>query len=123
MYSYQAKITRIIDGDSFEAEVDLGFYATMRLRFRLMGYNAPEIRGREQPMGQVAMQAITSKLTESVLIVTHKGDSFGRWLADVILGDGSNLAISLISEGYGVPWDGRGKRPEFDPTVPYPLGR
>ncbi len=52
----------------------------------------------------------------------ERGDAFGRWLADVYL-DGWNLVEQLIDEGWGVAWDGKGRRPAFDPAAPYPSSR
>lgn len=121
MWTYRAIVTRIIDGDSFEADVDTGFYHRCTQRFRLMGYNAPEISGAEREMGIVARTQLDAILFgNEVILRTHKGDSFGRWLADVELERG-DLVEALISAGYGVAWDGRGARPRFDPTQPYPL--
>lgn len=121
-YAYRATVVSVTDGDSLVLDVDLGFYATMRLRFRLMGYNAPETRGPERELGQAAADALAIMLPRGtqVEVCTHKGDSFGRWLADVAW-DGVDLVEALISAGWGVPWDGKGKRPAFDPAATYPL--
>lgn len=123
MYSYRAHVDRIIDGDTFEAVVDVGFYHSCRQRFRLMGYNAPETRGPEREMGKLASEVLAlGILGLDVTLHTHKGDAFGRWLADVTLpNDGGDLVDWLVKRGYGVRWDGKGERPAFDPDLPYPL--
>lgn len=51
MYKYNAYIKRVVDGDTFDAEVDLGFHTWSKQRFRINGYSAPEIRGVEKDMG------------------------------------------------------------------------
>ena len=50
--SYLAEITRVIDGDTFVADVDLGFKVWMRnVTFRLYGVNTPEVRGKKKTKG------------------------------------------------------------------------
>lgn len=56
-----------------------------------------------------------------VRLTSTKTEKFGRWLADVTLSSGESLAAYLIKEGYGLPWDGSGKRPVFDPAGPSPV--
>lgn len=122
MYEYKARVTRVVDGDTFDAEVDLGFRMHTRQRFRLLGYNAPEKRGPERDIGKLAAQELESLLRgEEITIRTEKGDAFGRWLATVLLEGVWDLVEVLIEEGWGVAWDGKGKRPGFDPSAPYPL--
>lgn len=124
MWTYHATVTRVVDGDSIEATVDVGFYHYCTQRFRLMGYNAPELTGEERQMGAIAAAALSEMiLLKDVTLRTHKGDSFGRWLADVTLENNDDLVANLIGAGYGVAWDGRGARPRFDPQAIYPLVR
>lgn len=120
-WTYSATVVRVVDGDTIECDVDVGFHMRTRQRFRLMGYNAPEMRGAERSMGVIAQRDLDDMLFGvDVELRTHKGDAFGRWLCDVHV-DGVDLVESLITAGYGVAWDGRGKRPAFDPDTPYPL--
>jgi endonuclease YncB( thermonuclease family) len=124
MHVYRATITGITDGDTFDAEVDVGFYHWTRQRFRLLGYNAPETRGDERPLGEKAkLQLNFTLMGRAVILRSHRGDAFGRWLADVALDTepGQDLVERLIREGWGVRWDGKGERPRFDPALPYPL--
>jgi len=46
MYRYQAKLIRVVDGDTVDAEIDLGFNIYIRERIRLMGIDTPETRTR-----------------------------------------------------------------------------
>ncbi len=129
------KLIRVVDGDTVDLEVDLGFRLKTIHRFRLRGYNAPEARGPEFHLGQAAKLRLDEvlEMAMGIRITTHKADSFGRWLCDVEIGlvkqyDGTpieyvDLVGNLILEGWGVPWDGKGKRPSFDPdpAVAYPL--
>jgi len=121
MYTYAATVTRVVDGDTFEADVDVGFYHWCKQRFRLMGYNAPEVHGAETSLGLQASAILSSMLLRKVVIIrTHKGDAFGRWLADVEV-DRGDVVEALISGGWGVAWNGKGDRPKFDWTKEYPL--
>jgi endonuclease YncB( thermonuclease family) len=120
-YEYAARVVRVVDGDTFDADLSLGFYLTSRQRFRLFGYNAPELRGVERPIGILAFNKLVGLIGErDISLVSYKGDSFGRWLCSVQI-DGLDLVSLLIATGWGVPWDGRGTRPKFDPSAPYPL--
>lgn len=122
MYEYDATIRRVVDGDTFDADVDLGFRTSSAQRFRLRRFNAPEMRGPERELGKMAKARVSEILRPGsvVRLRTHKGDAFGRWLADVEtpLGD---LTDRLLEEGFGVFWDGRGRRPSFSPDEPYPM--
>ena len=124
------------------AAVDLGFHLELvlangearlvgRYRFRLLGYNAPEVHGPERAHGQQAAARMRELLPVGmrVMVQTFKGDAFGRWLAIVqlpsaVLSRGGvlieDVVTLLLADGWGVAWDGRGDRPVFDPALPYP---
>lgn len=124
MAEYQATIMRIVDGDTFDADVGLGFHTMSRQRFRIRGYSAPEISGIEREMGGKAKAKLEEVLPIRLVVrlTGTKTEKFGRWFVpDVILSSGESLAAYLIKEGYGLPWDGSGKRPAFDPAGPYPV--
>jgi micrococcal nuclease len=124
MYEYKAFITEVIDSDTFEASVDLGFYVYCRQRFRLSNYYAPESDGTQAPLGLIATTKLKEYLSvgKEVLIKTEKTDSFGRWLADVDF-NGKSLSQILSDQGYGVfmPGKKKGEKIIFDPAKPYPL--
>ncbi len=125
-----AKVDRILDGDTFTATVDLGFDLITRQGFRLMNYNAPETKGEEKPKGKIAHKALIDLLDnhDSISLRVHSRDAFGRWLVDVLPLEGltfdgyPDAAAALVGQGFGVRWDGTGKRPRFSPDSPYPLG-
>ena len=115
MYQYQAYVRKIVDCDTFDADVDLGFHNWTKQRFRLKGYSAPEVRGVEKNIGFIAKAKLEELIPEGALITlsSTKTEKFGRWLAEVALKDGSSLTEHLISLGYGLSWDGKGKKPKF----------
>ncbi len=109
MYTYQAKCIRVVDGDTVDLDVDLGFHMTARIRFRLLGIDAPELRrGTEE---QKAAGRESKKFLEGLLlpdagpfpptlvIRTEKADSFGRWLC-TIEKDGVDVGITMIDAGH-----------------------
>lgn len=116
IYTYNALIKRVIDGDTFEAEVDLGFKIWAKDRFRLFGYSAPETHGDEKPYGIIAKTKLESLLVVGRIYVikTTKPDKYGRWLAEILYPIDETLNAHLIKQGYGLFWNGQSTRPVFD---------
>lgn len=101
--NYPAKLLRVIDGDTFHMEIDLGFYCSTAQKIRLRGVDTPEVHGATKAAGLVAAARAGELLKGDVLIVTTKDDhSFERWVASVYLEDGSSLATRLLDEGLAV---------------------
>jgi len=104
MYEYKAKIVKIIDGDTFYADVDLGFYVTLRTKFRLYKVNTPELR---TPEGKKVKQFVKKLLEQEEVILLTKKDrkgKYGRWLAEVLLDNGEYLSEILLEKNYAVPY-------------------
>jgi len=124
MYHYEARVERIVDGDTIEFSVDLGFHMYFREQMRLAHYAAPEIKGPERALGLVAKQKLEELLPTGTIVTiqSQKTEKYGRWLAQVTWGD-STLSEYLIGEGYGIGYDNKRneKNPTFDPSTPYPL--
>ena len=128
MYNYRAELIRVVDGDTLDLRVDLGFCMTTVQRFRLLGYDAPEMHGATLTMGRIAQRALEDLLYfANIEITTDKGDSFGRWLCNLsVIGrfhSTPNVVQHLIDGGYGRAWDGKGKRLPWDPKEAYPVSR
>ena len=102
----KAQVTKVVDGDTFDAYVDLGFTAWVKVRFRLRGIDCPEINSgiaSERDRGHLARLRAIELLTIPTNIVhvkSFKSGVYNRWEADVILADGSSLADILIAEGH-----------------------
>ena len=107
MYQYRATIVRVIDGDTVEADVQLGFHVSLRAMFRLSGINTPEVRGPERPLGLAAkayLQVLLNDLTDGsreLLIKTKKDKTgkYGRYLAELWVGE-VNLNQTLVESGH-----------------------
>ena len=83
MYYRKAVVTNVVDGDTFDATVDLGFDVFTHQRFRLIGINAPELGTSVGERSKKALETLFKG--KNVVIKSTKPDSFGRYLADVHL--------------------------------------
>lgn len=113
-YEYRVKeIIRVVDGDTIDCVIDLGFGLSAAFRFRLAGIDTPEIYGKEaSARGQEALEFTKTWLeARKVLVRTTKsapttigiGDgAFGRWLAEFVDAvSKEHLTAALIDAGYG----------------------
>lgn len=109
MYEYSAKLIKVIDGDTVDLEVDLGFSITVRDRFRLDGIDTPE---RGQPGYQEAKTFVTKLLSmKKIVIRTAKArEKYGRYLAEVFVESAGPIETSvnaiLVAKKLAVPYDG-----------------
>lgn len=98
MFEYKALITNVVDGDTFDMDIDLGFNIHIHERVRLLDIDTPEKFGEEKALGLIVKQyAINSFLGKEFVIKSEKvdeaaiTDSFGRWLVRVIFYDGRDV--------------------------------
>ena len=109
---FQAKVRRVVDGDTLDLDIDLGFHITLSERVRLMGIDTPETRSRdpiEKSSGLIAKDFVIDFVADgSVVIKVHGFGKFGRPLVDLFV-DGHNLNHKLVDLGYAAPYFG-GKR-------------
>jgi endonuclease YncB( thermonuclease family) len=104
---YRATVTSVVDGDTFEADVDLGFGLTAFQVFRLRGLDAPEM-GTEEGIAAKSFLVLQLKKTKGDVILKVSGrDQYGRYLVDVWLYEtddpkGVPLNQKLIDEGLAV---------------------
>jgi endonuclease YncB( thermonuclease family) len=114
-YSYRVReIVKIVDGDTVDCIIDLGFDTMLEARVRLAGIDAPESRTRdleEKKFGLYAKEWLTSRLTGNIIITTEydkeKG-KYGRVLGTFWV-DGVNLNHKMIVENVAVAYDGGNK--------------
>ena len=123
MYEYKIKsIDHIVDGDTFDCSVDLGFNISHKIRVRMYGINTPESRTRdleEKARGLASKKRLIELLEQyegDLILQTNKKGKYGRYLgtvfADQNAGDGqeqTNINRQLIEEGFAVEYFG-GKR-------------
>ena len=116
-FSYRInKVTKIIDGDTIDVILDLGFDILHKSRVRLFGIDTPESRTRnkeEKKRGLISKAFLKDKikLAKKLTIKTHKGSEtgkFGRILGEVFA-DGVNLNQIMCNDGYAVQYYGQNK--------------
>jgi endonuclease YncB( thermonuclease family) len=113
---------RVIDGDTFVCQVDLGFYTWTRQSCRLAGLNCAELNEPGGPETRTELQQLLG--LGPVVVRSVAVDKFsGRFDAEVLAGPPVgehgppvNVNAYLVAQGWAVPWDGKGKKP----PVPWP---
>ena len=123
MHEYRAICVKVVDGDTVDLEVDLGFRMKFTDRFRLHGINAPEVRGEERQAGIAAKNWLIGKLfdltdvpgeepTPKPLIIQtikdHKRGKYGRWLVKIFEDDDnyvSHLNDQMADAGHAASKD------------------
>jgi len=124
MYTYRIKrLNSVVDGDTIDCEIDLGFDISISQRVRLAGIDTPESKTKdlnEKKYGLAAKDFLKKKLSEckgSLVIKTEKMDStekYGRilgWLYE----DGKEISFNqtMIDEGYAWSYLGEKKVKDF----------
>jgi micrococcal nuclease len=124
MYDYRVKkITGVVDGDTIDVDIDLGFNVSFSQRVRLAGIDTPESRTTdkmEKALGLEAKEYLKSKIKDAkdILIKTEKPDSsekYGRILGWLYI-DGNTISINdqMIEDGYAWGYLGDTKVKDFD---------
>ena len=116
MYEYNCKIDRVVDGDTVDVDIDLGFDVWMlKQRIRLYGVDTPESRTRdkvEKVFGNLAKEFVKKRLpvgSKQVLRTKLDGKGkFGRILGDIIV-DKVSMSETMIKEHHAVPYYGQSK--------------
>ena len=117
MYTYRARVNRIIDGDSIVLDLDLGFDTWINNQsIRLVGVDAPESRTRdlvEKQFGNLAKERVKELLEigSYVIIKTYKDKEgkFGRILGEIVTSEEININDLLIEERLAVYYEGQSK--------------
>lgn len=124
MYEYRVKsVLAVVDGDTIDVDIDLGFDISLTKRVRLAGIDTPESRTtnkEEKVLGLEVKELLKKKLKEAktIVIKTQLPDStekYGRILGWIYL-DGAELSVNeaLIASGYAWGYLGDTKVKNFD---------
>ena len=120
MYEYRVKVLKIVDGDTVDVDIELGFGVVLaNERVRIMGIDTPESRtsdDAEKVFGLLAKHRLEELLGETAILKTQiapngedmKG-KFGRILGDFVALDGRMITDIMIEEGHCVPYFGGSK--------------
>ena len=110
MYRYKVNITKVYDGDSVTADIDLGFHTWLRnQKFRLIFIDTPEIRNKDEILKSKAYaardfvrEAIDGK---QCTIKSHGKGKYGRWLVELFI-EGMDISVNqkLLDLGHAKPY-------------------
>ena len=123
MYEYRVKnVTKVVDGDTIDVDIDLGFNISYYQRVRLAGIDTPESRTSdkaEKVLGLESKEYLKYKLKDAktIVIKTEKPDSsekYGRILGWLYV-DGNTVSVNdqMIEEGYAWGYLGDTKVKDF----------
>jgi len=106
LYQYKGKVVRVVDADTVDAELDLGFGIKMNQRFRIADYDAPETwrprnEAKYKHSSLATKRAVELLMDKDLLFRSSKIPGiYGRYGATIWLEDGSDFAKVMISEGF-----------------------
>ena len=117
MYEYGCQVTRVVDGDTIDVDLDLGFDIIYKCRVRLYGIDTPESRTRnkdEKVRGKLAAKFLQDAISngKNVILQTQLKDSkgkFGRVLASVVV-DEININQQMVTNHLAVRYEGQSKK-------------
>jgi micrococcal nuclease len=122
-YIYRIReIHKVVDGDTIDADIDLGFSISLEKRIRLAGVDTPESRTtdlKEKAMGLESKEWLKKKLegAKDIIIKTELPDStekYGRIIGHLFInGQETSLNNQMIDEGYALAYDGGTKNKNF----------
>ena len=120
MYEYKAIVTRVIDGDTIDVDIQLGFDVVLaKQRIRLLGIDTPESRTRdkeEKGRGLLSKEFVKNNCAvgSTIRLQSRKRGKFGRILGVIYSGDDTvSINDRMIQEGFAVPYTG-GNKDELD---------
>ena len=110
MYEYKVNIIKIVDGDTVDVDIDLGFGMWIKdERVRMMGIDTPESRTRdlaEKKLGLAAKERLKELCCGNMKVQSLGKGKYGRILGIPYTEDGKDICQLLINEGHAVEYDG-----------------
>lgn len=106
MYKYNAKVIKVVDGDTVDLHIDLGFNVSFNTRVRLIGIDTPE---KWFPYGKVVKAYLKQELeNQDVYVDVTKKDKYGRYLVTLYKEQGDTLSINnlLVNQGMAKAYHG-----------------
>ena len=86
-YIYTAEVDRVVDGDTVDVFIDMGFYLYQRVRIRLLGVDTPERGHEDWSAATLALSELIETAEEDdkrFWLRTHKTGKYGRWLGTLV---------------------------------------
>ena len=118
MYEYQIKeVVKVVDGDTVDVILDLGFDMFKKERIRLNGIDAPESRtldSEEKALGIDAKEFLERRLgdCDNLWVATEKDGKYGRMLGDIWC-SATNINEEMVLRGYAWKYDGGTKKKDI----------
>jgi micrococcal nuclease len=121
MYKYKAKVIRVVDGDTLDAIIDLGFDTWVKKRVRLAGINAYESRTRDKEekkkglAAKIRVEQVLNQNDNEIILTSLGVGKYGRCIGEVQVCrayirsseyQGKSLNKMLVKEGHAVEWVG-----------------
>lgn len=107
LYEYRAELERVVDGDTYDFRVDLGFHVSKQIRIRMLGVDTHETYGVKKESEEYQKGIQEKRFVEEwfdaadeIFIETEKDEQgkYGRWLSRVFNESGESLNVALIEE-------------------------
>ena len=121
MYEYKVKeVVKVVDGDTIDVIIDLGFDLSKKERVRLASIDTPESRTRdleEKELGLQAKEFLATNLTNAkqLIISTEKDGKYGRMLGTIYINDDIvSMNQQMIDKGYAWEYDGGTKEKDLN---------
>lgn len=102
MWEYKGKVERVIDGDTLEILIDLGFHVYTNQHIRVLNLSCPEKRTEEGKAALAFSTMIFSQWGPDITLRTEYDRSFARFLGHITLSDGQDYAAVMKAAGMGV---------------------
>ena len=124
MYEYNVKVVKVVDGDTVDVDIDLGFGMTYKKqRVRMLGIDTPESRTRdlvEKQFGKASKKHLKKllEMSERISLISHDKGKFGRILGELyghyneghpVYGESFNINQQMIDDHHAVEYDGSSK--------------
>ena len=121
MYEYAIKeVVKVVDGDTIDIVIDLGFNLSKKERVRLAGIDSPESRTKdleEKKFGLVSKEFLERRLktgiSSGLKVKTEKDGKYGRMLGWIFVGK-TNINKEMIYRGYAWEYEGGSKEKDFN---------
>lgn len=120
MYYYKAQVTKVVDGDTIDVIIDLGFSVSTKARLRLHGINAPESRTRdksEKKKGLAAKKRLKELINHNggwVYMESKEKGKYGRYLAEIHVLASDGVKVDEDGKNYFIPYEfAKGMQKDF----------
>ena len=119
MYEYNIRVDRVVDGDTIDCWIDLGYNLQIHKRIRFAGVNAPETRTRdkeEKKLGLIAKEWLINKIdpkaagsAKNIILKSYEYGKYGRVIGELFIVSGSSkqsINKMMLAKGLVTEYDG-----------------